>query len=38
MKNARVHSFIAYAAIAGGVLGLVLAPVMVIVKYSGRSA
>jgi hypothetical protein len=33
MKNNSGRSYLGYAAMAGGVLGLVLAPVMVVIKY-----
>lgn len=33
MKNVFKHSFIGYVAMAGGAMGLLLAPIMVIIKY-----
>src|SRR5688572_7789331 len=33
MRNASEPSYVGYIAIAGGVMGLLLAPVMVIIKY-----
>jgi hypothetical protein len=33
MKNSLDHPYIGYVAMAGGILGLLLAPIMVIIKY-----
>lgn len=33
MRNASGHSYAGYVAMAGGAMGLLLAPVMVIIKY-----
>lgn len=33
MKDGSGHSFVGYLAIVGGTMGLILAPIMVIIKY-----